>query len=77
MSLVQYEFEFLSLEKNQNSNAFLCISLFQEELLPLNVSGLLETDQEQSSLCSATEDFHLVPPLLSDMSEGHCKPEIK
>lgn len=61
--------------ENLSSNAFLCISLFQDELLPLNISDL-ETDQEPNSLCSATEGFYLVTPLVSDMSEGHCKPRI-
>lgn len=63
--------------ENLNSDAFLCISLFQDELLPLNVSDVLETDQEQNSLCGAMEDFYLVTSLLSDTSEGHCKPGIE
>ena len=47
-----------------------------DELLLLNVSDLLETEQGQNPLCSATEDFDLVTLLLSDVGDGHGKPRV-
>ena len=47
-----------------------------DELLLLNISDLLETDQEQNPLCSATEDFYLVTLLLPDVGDGHGKPGV-